>query len=157
MRLLEADLRSAEFLIGVSKGQWSLERDFSEEDWPCVYTWVSAASRDKSPDRLLVRWNVDGYGCQSPTGAFWDLENATFRATNLWPKGRSGSPVEAVFKTAGWAAPGQGFYHPYDRQANAGHPWKEQNPSYVWTDQNTLTDFISLVHRWLNCEDYLGC
>lgn len=156
-RLLEADLQRAEFQIGVAKNQWLLAREVCELSWPHVFTWVSAAPRPNSPDRLLVRWNLDGYNSQSPTGGFWDEATNNFVAAPRWPKGRKGSVVAEVFKVEGWAAPGRGFYHPFDRQAMAGHPWVTQNPQYVWTARNTLTDFLSLVHRWLNCEDYLGC
>ncbi|WP_449369382.1 DUF7665 family protein [Undibacterium arcticum] len=157
-RLLEADLERAEFRIGVSKGQWSLAWEVSKTGWPYVYTRVQAAPRANSPEQMLVRWDVDGYGIQSPTGAFWDEEANNFLVPEKWPKGRPKSPVEGVFRVTGWAAPGRGFYHPFDRQARLNHhDWPTQNPQYVWTEQNTLTDFISLVHRWLNCEDYLGC
>lgn len=157
-RLLEEDLQRAEFQIGVAKGQWSLIREMSEADWPFVYTSVQAAPRPGGPERLTVRWNVDSYGSQSPTGAFWDDVANDFLAIDRWPKGRPNSPVASVFKISGWAAPGTGFYHPFDRQARLNHnEWPTENPHYVWTDQHTLTDFITLVHRWLNCEDYLGC
>lgn len=157
-RLLEADLEQADFRLGVAKGQWSLVRPVSEAEWPYVFTWVSAAPRAKSPDQLMVRWDLDGYNAQSPTGAFWDPDRNDFRPINDWPKGKAGSVVATVFKTSAWAAPGRGFYHPYDRQAKAGHDkWPTQNPASIWTSANTLTDFLTLVHRWLNCEDYLGC
>jgi hypothetical protein len=157
-RLLGEDLKRAEFQIGVANGHWQLARPVAEESWPYVYTWVQAAARPNSPGRLLVRWDLQGYNAQSPTGAFWDDEKGAFLATNAWPKGRPGSVVGSAFKVSGWAAPGQGFYHPFDRQAQVGHAhWATQNPRCVWTNQHTLTDFISLVHRWLNCEAYLGC
>ena len=157
-RLLQADLERADFLIGVAKRQWSLVRPVSEEEWPYLYTWVSAAPRAASPDQLMVRWDCDGYNAQSPTGAFWDAERKDFRPIPDWPKGRPGSTVATFFKTSGWAAPGRGFYHPYDRLAKPGHDkWPIQNPQHIWTSGNTLTDYLSLVHRWLNCEDYLGC
>ena len=157
-RLLEADLNGAEFQIGVSKGHWHLASEVSESIWPYVYTSIQAAPRPNSPEQLMVRWNVDGYGSQPQTGAFWDKTTNNFLAIEMWPKGRPNSIVASVFKVSGWAAPGQGFYHPFDRQARNGHnDWPIQNPQYVWTENNTLVDFISLVHRWLNCEDYHGC
>lgn len=157
-RLLECDLLRADFRIGASKGFWRLARPISELEWPAVYTVVTPAPRTTGPGEFLVRWDVDGYNSQSPTGAFWDADGSRFLPAAKWPKGRPGSVVANVFKVTGWAAPGQGFYHPYDRKARAGHNnWPSDNPSYVWTANNTLTDFICLVHRWLNCEDYLGC
>lgn len=157
-RLLESDLRRPEFLIGASSDRWLLDREVTEAGWPYVWTSVKAAPRTNGPDAMLVRWDVDGYGTQSPTGAFWDEAGNGYLAPEKWPKGRANSPVSSVFKVAGWAAPGRGFYHPYDRQARHGHnDWPRDNPQYAWTRENTLTDFIRLVHRWLNCEDYLGC
>jgi hypothetical protein len=157
-RLLEADLARPEFVAGVVRGDWSLARQASEAEWPCVYIWVRAARRPKSPDQYMVRWDLQGYNAQSPTGAFWDAAMNDFRARADWPKGTSGSMVAQVFRVEGWAAPGRGFYHPYDRLAREGHnQWPEQDPRHVWTNGHTLTDFLSLVHRWLNCEAYLGC
>lgn len=157
-RLLEADLQKAPFLIGVSKGYWELDGKLSENGWPYVYTWIQVAPRPNGPERLLVRWNVDGYGSQPQTGAFWDQTTNSFLVLDKWPKGRPESVVANVFKVSGWAAPGQGFYHPFDRQARHGHnEWPTKDPRNVWTEGKTLTDFISLVHRWLNCEDYCGC
>ena len=157
-RLLDNDLQKAEILMGVAAGHWALEQPVGELAWPIVYTRVYAAPRTASPDSWLVRWDVDGYGAQSPTGGFWDTATNGFVDPQKWPKGRDGSPVAGVFKVAGWAAPGRGFYHPYDRLARNGHnDWPANNPQYVWTPQNTLTDFVLLVHRWLNCGDYLGC
>lgn len=157
-RLADADLRRPEFLMGVDAAKWSLLEPFSVATWPFVYTWIQAAPRANAPDRLLVRWDLEGYNDQSPTGAFWDAESNTFLEPARWPKGRPGSPVAAVFKVDGWAAPGRGFYHPYDRQARAGHnEWPTQDPQRIWTKDNTIVDFLHLVHRWLNCEDYIGC
>ena len=157
-RLFEDDLGRAEFLIGVAEGKWSLQQAVTEAAWPGVFTTVRAAQRPNSPADFVVRWHVAGYGQQSPTGAFWDLETNDFLPPQRRPKGRPGSPVAAVFKVESWAAPGKGFYHPYDRQARQGHDhWPTDNPQFVWTKDNTITDFLHLVHRWLNCEDYLGC
>jgi len=158
-RLLEADFARPEFLIGMANGHWEFAAPVSELDWPVVFTWVKAAPREKGPEGFVVRWDVAGYNEQRPTGAFWDEAKKTFLDPGAWPKGQPGSVVEAVFKVAGWAAPGRGFYHPYDRLAWAGHEaqWTQANPRYLWTKESVLTDFITLVHRWLNCESYIGC
>jgi len=157
-RLVDTDLRRVEFLMGVDAGRWDLAEPFSVTVWPFVYTMVQAASRPNSPEQLLVRWDLENYSEQSPTGAFWDADTKSFLAPARWPKGRPGTPVATVFKVEGWAAPGRGFYHPYDRQARLNHnDWPAQNPQFIWTKDNTIVDFLHLVHRWLNCEDYLGC
>jgi hypothetical protein len=151
-RLLEAELSGGRFRAGVARGQWSLATPAPSLTWPYVDTWITAAPRPNSPDRWLVRWDVDNYGSQANTGALWDPGTGAFLVPEKWPKGRPGSTVAAVFKTSGWAAPGRGLYHHYDRLAIPGHPWTKD----VWTPHVTLTDFITLVYRWLNCGDYLG-
>jgi len=157
-RLLETDLASGDFCIGEAKGCWKLAQPVTEQAWPAVFTFISAAERPNCPVEFLVRWDLDQYGSQSPSGAFWDAESNSFLAIPKWPKGKPGSVVEAVFKTVGWAAPGQGFYHPYDRKAMHNHvKWPAAHPQYMWTKENVLPDFISLVHRYLNSDDYLGC
>jgi proteasome lid subunit RPN8/RPN11 len=46
---------------------------------------------------------------------------------------------------------------PFDRLARHGHnDWPRDNPQFIWANQNSLTDFLHLVHRWLNCEDSLA-
>ena len=155
-RLLEADLQRADFLIGVDKGHWSLAQPVRESDWPRVFTWVRAAPRPNGPEQWLVRWDVAGYNEQSPTGAFWDAAAALLPGA-LWPKAMADSVAAKVFRIDGWKLSGQAFYHPYDRLARQDHrQWPEQHARYVWTNANVLTDFIVLVHRWLNCEAYLG-
>jgi len=157
-RLLEADLNRPEFRTGVEKCQWALAEPVSEASWPFVYTWITAASRGKGAARWLVRWDVAKYNAQRPTGGFWDPEKKDFLAGSAWPKCQAGSVGAAVFKVEGWAAPGKGFYHPYDRLAWAGHEtqWTTAHPQSLWSEQNTLTDFITIVHWCLNNEAYLG-
>lgn len=157
-RLLEADLERPEFRIGVAKGQWELAEPVSETRWPAVFTWITAALREKGPARWLVRWDVAGYNAQRATGAFWDPDKNDFLDKGAWAKAQAGSVAAAVFKVEGWAQPGRGFYHPYDRLAWAGHEskWAQENPQFLWTTTNTLTDFITVVHRCVNSEAYLG-
>ncbi|UTV79771.1 hypothetical protein MQE22_06940 [Acidithiobacillus sp. YTS05] len=151
-RLLEAELVGGRFRAGVARGYWSLATPVAQLAWPFVDTWITASPRESSPSRWLVHWDVGNYGSQPNTGGFWDEKTGAFLAPEKWPKGRPGSTVAAVFKTAGWAAPGRGFYHHYDRLAIPGHPWTQD----AWTPQVTLTDFMTLVYRWLNCGDYVG-
>ena len=122
-RLLEADLASAPFRAGLLRaagtGRFRTPADIA---WPHLFTYVAAAPRPNSPERWLVRWDATNYGSGPITGGFWDAQANTFLAREKWPKARPGSVVASVFKTEGWAAPGQGFYHPWDRTALAGHP-----------------------------------
>jgi len=102
----------------------------------------------------LVRWDVENYGSEPITGGFWDESTANFLAPEKWPKGTPGSVVASVFKTNGWAAPGRGFYHPWDRLARPGHQWSD--PRFAWNEKITIAEYVAQFHRWLNCKDYLG-
>lgn len=153
-RLLIADLAGAVFRAGEIRGSWKLVGSGSELPWPHVYTHVAAAPRANSPDQWLVRWDATGYGSGPITGGFWDSASGGYLAKEKWPKGRAGSVVASVFKTDGWAAPGEGFYHPWDKRALHGHPWVD--PRFAWNSKVTIAEYVAQFHRWLTCEDYLG-
>lgn len=153
-RLLVADLASAAFRAGLLRGDWALCEPAEGMAWPYLYTYVTAASRPNSPNQWLVRWDATNYGSGPITGGFWDFSGKTFLAKEKWPKARAGSVVASVFKTDGWAAPGQGFYHPWDRTALFGHTWSD--PVWMWKPQITIVEYNAQFHRWLISEDYLG-
>lgn len=155
-RLLDADLAGAQFRAGEVRGDWSLAGSIEELQWPYVFTEIAAADRPNSQQRWLVRWDATGYGSGPITGAFWDAAAAAFLASHKWPTGKVGTTVASVFKTQGWAAPGQGFYHPWDRTALNGHQQQWSDPRWLWTTKVTIADYVALFHRWLNSEDYLG-
>jgi hypothetical protein len=153
-RLLEADLAGAAFRAGELRGDWSLVGSVAEISWPHVFTRVRAAPRPNGPEHWLVRWDATNYGSGPITGGFWDAQANSFLAADKWPKGRAGSVVATVFKTSGWAAPAQGFYHPWDRTALAGHPWSDSR--WAWSLNVTIAEYNAQFHRWLSSEDYLG-
>ena len=153
-RLLEADLAGAPFRAGMVRGDWALSDSPLHLAWPYLFTEVAAAPRANGPERWLVRWDVTNYGSGPITGAFWDAEANAFLPKERWPKARPGSVVASVFKTAGWAAPGQGFYHPWDRTALAGHAWADR--VWAWKPEVTIAEYNAQFHRWLTSEDYLG-
>lgn len=153
-RLLEADLAGAAFRAGELRGDWALDGTVADLTWPYLFTHVTAAPRPNSPERWLVRWDTTNYGNGPITGGFWDTLTNAFLAKEKWPKARAGSVVAAVFKIDGWAAPGQGFYHPWDRTALAGHTWTD--PRWAWRLDVTVADYNAQFHRWLTSEDYLG-
>ena len=155
-RLLEADLAGAQFRAGQLRGDWSLVGAIEHLQWPYVLTETAAAARPNGPLRWLVRWDATGYGSAPITGGFWDAGAGAFLAKEKWPRGRPGTVVATVFKTEGWAAPGQGFYHPWDRTALHGHQPQWSDPRWVWSAKVTIADYVAQFHRWLNCEDYLG-
>lgn len=156
-RNLLADLGAVAFRLGADTGQWSLHGD-PIATWPLVYTWIAACARPKSPDRLLIRWDLTNYGSDRGTGAFWDPGTNDFLNLSRWPKGSAGSIVDSVFKTSGWAAPGKGFYHPIDRQARTGHDaWAQVHLQYELMANHTITEYVYVIHRLLTCDDYVGC
>jgi hypothetical protein len=153
-RLLVSDLAGAGFRAGELRGDWTLIGAAQEISWPYVFTLVRAAARQNCPEQWLVRWDATNYGSAPLTGGFWDADTASFLAKEKWPRGRQGSVIASVFKIEGWAAPGQGFYHPWDRTALANHSWTD--PRWAWKPELTLADYVAQFHRWLNSEDYLG-
>lgn len=153
-RLLEADLTGVAFRAGELRGDWALVGAVRDLGWPYVFTHVTAAARSSGPERWLVRWDATNYGSGAITGGFWDAESNMFLAKEKWPKGRPGSVVATVFKTDGWAAPGQGFYHPWDCKALPGHPWTD--PRWAWKPDVTIAEYNAQFHRWLTSGDYLG-
>lgn len=153
-RLLASDLKSPAFRVGELRGDWKLIESPAGPTWPYVFTEIAAAPRQNSPLAWLVRWDAEGYGSQPMTGAFWDTESNTYLAKEKWPKGRMGSVVASVFKIGGWAAPGEGFYHPWDRRALHGHPWADAR--FAWNSNVTIAEYVAQFHRWLTCGDYVG-
>lgn len=153
-RLLDADLSGAAFRAGILRGDWACCAPIKDTAWPFLFTYVTAASRPNSPEQWLVRWDTTNYGVGPITGGFWDEQDNAFLTKVKWPKARLGSVVASVFKTDGWAAPGQGFYHPWDRTALSGHVWTD--PVWAWKPEVTIVEYNALFHRWLNSEDYLG-
>jgi hypothetical protein len=105
-RLFDADLAAADFRNGVVNGWW----DLAEAEvlppgltWPRAILWIAPAPRSDAPSRFYVSLDVAGYRAVPPTGAFWDLAaNGPLDAARR-PKGRDGSRVAKVFRTAGRA------------------------------------------------------
>ena len=159
-RLFEADLLSAPFRIGASKGLWGQAASEVLPDnavWPNVYFWMACAQRPGSPDRFYVALNLAGYRSASPTGSFWDPEKKASLDLSKWPKGKSGSRFAMVFRTAGFAGAGQAFYHPYDRVARVGHhEWPRQQPHLIWDDQHTIVHYLEEFQSLLMSPDYVG-
>jgi hypothetical protein len=156
--LFEADLLSAEFRIGVTKGQWGLpEPDMlpSQPDWPKRILWIAAAPRTNSPARFYIMLDVAGYRSVSPTGTFWDLSTGCMLELSKRPKGRPNSRFAKVFRMD-WQQ-GTAFYHPYDRVAAQGHAsWPREQPHLVWTSNQTIVDYLEEFHSLLNSGDYIG-
>ena len=128
-RLFEADLQSAAYRSGVTKGLWAEAEAAARPDggaWPNVYFWMAAAPRTGAPDRYYVALNLSGQaGPRPPTGPFWDPVKKQPLELGKWPKGKPNSRFATVFRTSGFSAAGRAFYHPYDRAPVQDHPqWR---------------------------------
>jgi hypothetical protein len=162
-RLFEEDLLSAEFLMGVAKGQWGLpdqEVLADQPPWPNRILWIAAAARPNAPERFYISLDIGGYRSVSPTGTFWDPGTRCMLDLSKRPKGRDGSRFARVFRTD-WPGPppqgGSAFYHPYERVAAQGHgTWPGEQPHLVWTSNHTIVDYLVEFHGLLNSGDYLG-
>jgi hypothetical protein len=157
-RLFNADLQSAEFRMGVDKGQWGMPEEGlvpADFKWPQTVLWVAAPARPNAPARFYLILDLAGYRVPSPTGTFWDPETKGALELSKRPKGRPNSRVAMVFRT-NWMN-GSAFYHPYDRIASQGHAeWPSQEPEHVWTSDHTIVDFLQEIFALLNSEDYVG-
>ena len=157
-RLFEADLGSAEFLVGASKGLWGHAEAGALPPgaaWPMVYLWMTAAARAGAPDKFYLVLDAAGYRSAPPTGTFWDPSAKTALGFDKRPKGKPGSRFAKVFRTD-WEG-GRAFYHPYDRVTIESHPnWRNEQPHLVWTSAHTIVDYLEEFQALLTGEDYLG-
>jgi len=159
-RLFEADLQSAEYRNGVTKGLWGLAEANSlpaVAAWPNAFLWMAAAPRANAPNRYYVALNLSGYRSAAPTGPFWDPVKKQTLELAKWPKGKPGSRFAMVFRTSGFTAAGRAFYHPYDRAPVQDHPtWPREQPHLIWTSSHTIVDYLEEFQTLLTCGDYVG-
>lgn len=161
-RLLETDLKLAEYRDGAKKGLWG-QADAAALPaggavWPNGYFWMAATPRRAAPDRFYVALNLAGYRAVPPTGAFWDPEKKQTLELGKWPKGKAGSRFALVFRTDGFTFAGRAFYHPYDRSPLSDHPeWgKTEHLQWVWGPSHTIVDYLEEFQSLLTCGDYVG-
>lgn len=83
----------------------------------------------------------------------WDLEADSPLPAQRWPTGRSRVPM--AFRPD-WAG-GQGLYLPCDRSALGSHPnWRTEHPHLVWSPAEDITQYLKVIHEYLNSQDYTG-
>ena len=159
-RLFEADLQSAPYRIGVTKGRWAQAEAEALPDgaaWPKVFFWMATAPRASAPDRFYVGLDVSGYPGVAPTGAFWDPVKKTPLEFAKWPKGKPSSRFAMIFRTTGFNGCGRAFYHPYDRVATQGHAeWPQQQPHLIWSNSHTIVDYLEEFQSLFTSGDYVG-
>ena len=159
-KLFTIDLEGAAFRTGVLAGRWGLAAPEALPDgmaWPRACFWLKAADRPGAPDRYHIMIDLSGYRAVSPTGSFWDADNKAMLAAASYPQGKPASRFARVFRTD-WP-PGlcKAFYHPYDRFALNSHAgWPTELPHLVWTEKNTIADYLNEFQSLLAGDDYVG-
>lgn len=153
---LEADLTLPAFVYGENVGRWALVVDEHIAP-PQALFWIAAAARSNSPDRRYVLFDYAGYRASRLSGWFWNLEESKPATVNELPKMRSGTRGAQIIRIT-WSYPeSTHFYHPYDRYAIQKHAnWINDYPDCAWDGTKTIVDYLQLIHRLLNSDDYLG-
>lgn len=136
----------ADFVAGVVAGQWALH----SIEWPhaviVVAVWRGPVRRE-----IALRFNLVGYRSQLPTSVPWDIERDAMLDGGQWPRG--GAALNQAFNPSWNTA----LYIPYDRVALPGHePWIKNRPAYVWGPNSDITDYLKLVRRLLDDDDFLA-
>jgi len=159
-KLFAMDLEGAGYRAGVLAGRWGLaEAEAVPADLalPRVCFWLKAADRPGAPERYYIMINVEGYRAVSPTGSFWSPEKKAMLEAAKFPKGKPDSRFAKVFRTDWPPGLRSAFYHPYDRFSLSSHAdWPREMPHLVWTDKNTIADYLNEFQGLLAGGDYVG-
>lgn len=141
---LRRDLEAAAFRLGERRGRWrcALLR------FPILFLEVAAPPRENSPDKFLLRLNVEGYPGIGPTGELWHGQRDKALTVAERPRGPNG--VLLAFQQ--WGPPC--VYHPIDRLAR--DHWPNQFDELAWGPDSDITTYLEVVHAILEDPDYLG-
>lgn len=140
------------FLLGAALGKWGLLESAEKCVWPHVLIWVVSDKKFIANSRIHLRFTLDGYPEQAPTGCPWDVVGSKALAPGEWPKGEVN--VSRVFKPS-WNA--TALYAPCDRVAMSGHdPWRQQFPRWWWQPDFTIVRYLEFVHECLNPINEVG-
>lgn len=141
---LAEHLEQAPFVMGEMNGRWRL-RSIA---WPFVFVSVRA----RGGREFTLRLQCDGYP-SAPTGAFWDLDNATWLPAAHWP--HAGSRFGTALRSD-WQG-GTALYIPCDRNSIAGHEqWLQLHPAWAWDPKLGIVRYLDVVWTMLNGEDYVA-
>lgn len=147
-RAFEGHCARADFRLGQTEGRWNHVRTI----WPCAVIEVTAAARERAPDRYAFRFELAGY----PTGASarpWDAVNDTPLPAHQWPTGKA--IVPSIFRPD-WKG-GTCLYWPVDRASLEGHEhWRHQYPSRLWQQTRGIICYLEQLHDLLHSSDYSG-
>ena len=119
-RAFHADATSANFLAGLHRGDWVIEKVV----WPTVDISIAATRKPDGPERYWLRRDFTNYPADAPTAMPWDPDAGEKLAADKRPKG---DDAATVFRTD-WEE-GRALYAAYDRVALTGHAnWMAEYP-----------------------------
>lgn len=140
------------FQAGMAAGRWGVIAD-PRVEWPHVLIWIAAPPRAKSPDRWVLRFNLQDYPEKGPTAMVWDEAANTKLEPKRWPKGVG--DVAMAFRT-NWND-ATALYAPWDRAGMDSHPnWKTEFPGLAWNSTKTILQYLNLTHELLATSEYHG-
>ncbi len=147
--VFRADLAKGPFVSGEDRGRWGL----LIMEWPHVTIAVAAALRDLAPTEYAFRFELTNYPTIPPTARPWDPASNKPLATEKWPAGTRRVPL--AFNPA-WKG-GECLYLPCDRNAIEGHDaWRHQHPDMLWKSDDDITQYLRIIHDYINSSDYTG-
>ena len=150
--LFRQHLEEPTFLLGAALAKWGLHEPIEKCVWPHAVIWVTSHRSLMAQGRVYLRFTLDGYPQQAPTGCPWDAGGNSALAPSHWPRGEVN--VSRVFKPS-WNA--TALYAPCDRVAMNGHgPWQQQFPRWWWQSDFTIVRYLEFVHECLNPIDEVG-
>lgn len=142
-------LDAGPFQSGVDRGRWRL----LGIDWPYAVIEIGAAKREGGPTAYAFRFELTDYPQAPPTAQPWDAERETHLVAAAWPGG--GQRLQLAFNP-NWKN-GQCLYLPCDRLAVEGHDgWRNQHPEMIWSSSGDITQYLRILHDYLNSGDYSG-
>lgn len=113
-RTLNEHLRGGRFQAGVAAGHWRL----ISMTWPTAVVAVSAAERSNSPAEFALRFELDGYPQNPPTGGLWDTAADASLPADRRPKGERAAQL---FRADNWLGGATAMYAPWDRMGLQAH------------------------------------
>jgi hypothetical protein len=136
---VEADLTSAAFRAGVSRGFW---REVSYA-FPVLVIGVAAVEPDGASSEYCFRFELTGFPATAPQVTIWDPDSNSALDPLNRPKGTA--RVTEAFKQWG----NDTVYRPWDRQGGLHNNWSNTHPSLAWNPLRHLTFILEDLHGLL--------
>lgn len=135
-----ADLASARFRVGVSRGHW---RQVSYE-FPILIMTVAAIEPDGSSSEYCFRFELTGFPGAAPEVQIWDLATNALLEQTKRPKGS-----DRVVKGFQVWPPNTTVYRPWDRHSGAHNNFAKSYPDLAWHPKRDLTFILEDLHGLL--------